>query len=113
MRIYEDTHLNDALSTGQKNKYNNDDSEPVNTLRTFWEKDTASRYGVIDVSYSTDDISNLLSVSGRHVWFGHRNIGFGLNWAVGSGSVDTPSGFENMSAGQANLGFVLMYRPKN
>ncbi|MDO6461884.1 hypothetical protein Q4485_14325 [Granulosicoccaceae sp. 1_MG-2023] len=82
------------------------------TVRAFSEKDTDLRYGVIEVAYTSDDESSLLGVSGRHVWFFNGVVGLGVNWGVGFGSIDTPSGYPDIDTGTAHIGGILMIRPR-
>lgn len=85
-----------------------DDAEfdSTGTIRTFWEKNNTQRYGMIDLSYSSSDNSDLLSVSGKHLWFPKRSFGYGLNWGVGSGTMGNTTSF-----GAASIGAGLMWRP--
>lgn len=96
----------------QNTRDNEDGAEALNIIRTFWEKDNLRRYGVIELAYSSSTDFGLLSVSGRHVWFANSGFGFGLTWGVGSGFIEAEPGYTDIGVGAANLGAVLMFRPK-
>lgn len=86
-------------------------SDPVNSIRLFWEKERVRRYGIISVAYNTSDDFNLFTVSGRHVWFGESGVGIGVSWGLGAGQTD--SGFDpEADIGQASLGALIMFRPR-
>lgn len=93
-------------------KVNESGSDAANTVLGFWEKDNARRYGIIDVAYSSSDDAGLLALSGRHVWFLNSGMGLGVTWGVGTGTIETDSGFSDVDVGVANLGAVLMFRPR-
>ncbi|MDO6461874.1 hypothetical protein Q4485_14275 [Granulosicoccaceae sp. 1_MG-2023] len=88
------------------------DGSDSNAVRLFSEKDTDLRYGIIEFSYASGDDSDLFSLSGRHVWFLNDVIGLGVNWGVSFGSIDTPSGYADIDTGAANIGGILMIRPR-
>lgn len=83
---------------------------PLHGIRSFWEKDNTKRYGVIDLSFSGGIFYSTLGVSGQHIWFVNNSLGFGVNWGLGTGILGI--GSFQVSTSVANLGAVIMYRPK-
>lgn len=85
-------------------------SDPNHSFQLFWEKEWINRYGIISAAYDTNEDYKLLSVSGRHVWFGASGVGVGVAWELGAGRMNdfTP----RVDIGQATLGAILMFRPR-
>lgn len=85
-------------------------ADPNHSFRVFWEKEQLRRYGVISVAYTTNDDVELLSVQGRHVWFGASGLGAGVAWGLGGGR--SKDFVPEVDVGQAMLGGILMFRPR-
>lgn len=88
-----------------------EDDNSSKTLRLFSQKDTSQRYGLLQVSIESGNNGSINKLGGKHVWFSNNGIGFGLQWAFGSGRNVEDTGAET-SYRTRDAGIVMMYRPK-
>jgi len=97
---------------GYRNGMSDEDgSEAADTVFVFWEKENVPRYGLVGVGLTTTDDSSVITVAGRHVWFGQSSVGVGLSWSIGGGRFDAPPGVTDPSIGVASIGVLMMFRP--
>ncbi len=87
------------------------DDNSSKTIRLFSQKDTSKRFGLLQVSRETGNNGSINKIGGKHIWFSTNGIGFGLQWALGSGREIDESGIETSYRTRV-AGVVMMYRPK-
>lgn len=96
-------------------RYTSDMSDESNNnstqiIRLFTQKDTHTRYGVLQLSSENGDAGEINRLGGQHVWFNDNGIGFGFQWAFGMGREVNENGVETNYRSR-DAGIIVMYRP--
>jgi hypothetical protein len=86
------------------------ESKSTQIIRLFTQKDTRSRYGVIQLSRANGEAGEISKLGGRHVWFNNNGVGFGFQWAFGIGREVDEAGLETQYRSR-DAGIIIMYRP--
>jgi hypothetical protein len=89
---------------------NKSGSESTQIIRLFTQKDTRTRYAVIQLSRANGNAGEISKLGGRHVWFNTNGVGFGLQWALGIGREVDEAGLETHYRSR-EVGIIVMYRP--
>lgn len=86
-----------------------DDADQT-SLRLFSEKDSPTRYGIVELSYDRDDGFDAISVRGRHIWFSGGVVGLGVAWGLQAGEFDSSAMLAALDSRSFELGVILMFR---
>ena len=89
---------------------NESESNSTQKIRLFIQKDTRTRYGILQLSRENGKAGEISKLGGRHVWFNNDGLGFGFQWAFGIGREINEMGLETNYQSRV-AGIIVMYRP--